>query len=140
MNQEVIIGMVAAAGLILAAAIGAPRILRDARWGIQRDLEIWKALPKESAAREDLLKKIDREVKSLDVHDQKRRNPAGVGLSISFLVIGGALLWLVIIQGALWWLASPVALALIIFGLVGFAISVGKTLRDEKGNTIKSDD
>jgi hypothetical protein len=140
MSQEVIIGIVAAAGVIFAAVISAPRILRDERWGIQRDLEIWKALPKESAAREDLLKKIDREVKSLDVHDQKRRNPAGVGLGISFFAIGAAVLWLILIQGSWWWFASPIALALLIFGLAGFGISVGKTLRDEKGNTIKSRD
>lgn len=138
MTQEIILGIVAAVAVIFAAVISAPRILRDDRWSIQRDLEIWKSLPTESTARVDLLGKIDREVKSLDTHDKKRRNPGGIGLAVSFLVIGTAFLWFVILQGSWWWLASPVAFVFIIFGLVGFGISYGKTLRDERGNTIRA--
>ena len=138
MSQEVVIGIVAAVAAIFAAVISAPRILRDARWGIQRDLEIWKALPEESAARAGLLKKIDREVKALDVHDQKRRHPMGIGLGVSFFIIGAALLWLMISLGGWGWLLSPIVLFCLIFGIGGFAISIRKTIRDEKGNTVKS--
>lgn len=138
MSQELIIGIIAAVGVVTAAGLGAPRILRDARWGIQRDLEIWKALPVESTAREGLLKKIDREVKSLDIHDQKRRYPLGIGLSLSFLLMGVAGSWFVIVQGGWWWLGSPVAFLFVIFGLAGLGTYSQKTLRDEKGNTIKN--
>lgn len=137
MGQEAIVGIVAASAAVFAAAISAPRILRDVRWSIQRDLEIWKSLPHESASRAGLLRKIDREVKALDVHDQKRRHPMGIGLGVSFFIIGVALLWLTLSWGGWWWLITPVVLFCLIFGVGGFAISVRKTLRDEKGNTVK---
>ncbi len=137
METELIIGIVAAIAAVFAAVIGAPRILRDARWSIQRDLEIWKSLPENSSARAGLLRKIEREVVALDVHDKKRRNPMGIGLGIAFFVIGAGLLWIIILQGSWWWFASLIAFPSLLLGIGGFFLSIFKTLRDEKGNTIK---
>ncbi len=137
MSQELIIGVIAAVGVVFAAGISAPRLLRDIRTTIAKDIDIYNSLPEASTAKAALLVRIDTQIGELDSHDKARNQPMGIGLGISFLVIGGTLLWLVILQGGLWWWASPIVLAVLVFGLVGLIISSQKILRDDKGNPIK---
>ncbi|MEC5152460.1 hypothetical protein [Cryobacterium sp. GrIS_2_6] len=138
MSQELIIGVITAVAVVFAAGISTPRLLRDIRTTIAKDIDIYNALPDASTAKAALLARIDVQIGELDTHDKARSQPIGIGLGISFLVIGGALLWLLILQGGLWWWASPIVLTILVFGLAGLIISSQKVLRDEKGNPIKA--
>jgi hypothetical protein len=136
--SELAVAIIGAVGVIVAAVLGVPRIARDSRWQIQRDLEIYTALPDSSGSKPGLLAKIDREVALLDRRDLARRDPSGIGLAIAFLVIGLALVWLTVSSGRWWWTASPITAGLLVFGIVGLCVSGPKKIRDEKGNALAS--
>lgn len=136
MSQEIMIAVIGAAGLLIAAFVSVPRIVRDIRWSIERDLSIYKALPPESEAKTKLLAKIDREIAALDMHDQRRRYPMGIGLGVAFLLMALAGAWWIVTVSGWWWWLSPIAGFALLIGIVGLAQGIPKRLRDEKGNII----
>ena len=139
MSQQLIIGIITAIAVVFAAIISAPRLLRDVRSNIAKDLQIYKSLPDKSPAKGALLARIERQIEELDLRDKARRQPVGIGVGISFLVIGGALLWFLFIEGGYWWWGLVVVIPILLFGLIGLIISSRKVPRDDQGVAIKKE-
>ncbi|MCW2794022.1 MAG: hypothetical protein JWO76_3120 [Nocardioides sp.] len=134
------VSKIALAVVSLAAAI--LQFLR-ARGGrraqILSDIELYKALPDSSSAKRELLELIDGAIKALISEEtEKRRDPTGIGLAISFLLLGPlAIAWG--INGDGWWnVLILVGAVVLLFGIVGLSESATLKARDEKGNAIKT--
>lgn len=144
MSQELVLGLIGAVAVVLAAILGAPRLGRDARSSIAKDLDIYKALPDSSAVKADFLTHIERRVRQLfanetdaDTDTNAKRSGGQIALGITILVLAIALALLVVIGGSWWWLASPVVIFLLLLGGVGLGLGLKKAPRDEKGNLVK---
>lgn len=137
MTTELIVGIVAAVALVIAAIIGAPRVIRDPINSLAKQVEIYNALPEGSAAHTKLMRRIEERIDDLDSHEKARRNPMGVALGVSFLIIAAALTWLVWSAGGWWWLSGPLLFILWLMGIVGFAQGIVRAPRTASGSLLK---
>ena len=136
MNTEVVAGIIAATSLLLAAIIGAPRIIRDPLNPIAKQVEIYNSLPATSSAKAAILERIEQQVNRLDTESSARRNAPGIALGIILLVAGGTTAWLVLIGGGWWWLLSPVSFVLLLMGTVGFFQGAERVPRAANGQSL----
>lgn len=130
-------------GGALALALGLISIGREwsgsrgVRSRIKQDLELLGQLPKDSAVRDELRTHVDRSIARLiESEHELRRDPTGMVLA-AFLAL--ATTWMVAkaIDGSgLWWVGAG---ATGLFAVAGFAVSVQKVRRDERGRVIKQD-
>lgn len=136
MSSDVVVGIIGAAALVLATILGVPRIVRDPLTPIQRQLEIYRALPKDSPARESILRRIEEQVESLDSEATARRNPSGIALGVAFILIAVASGWFIWSAGGWWWILSPVAATAALFGVIGLFQGLEKTPRAANGQAL----
>ena len=136
MNSEVVVGVIGAGALVLATILGVPRIVKDPLTPIQKQLEIYRALPKDSRAREAILRRIEEQVDNLDSEATARRNPSGIALGVAFILIAGALGWFIWSTGGWWWVLSPVAATAALFGIIGLFQGLEKAPRAANGQTL----
>lgn len=141
MSQEILLGLIGGVALVLAAILGAPRIGKDARSTLAKDLEMYNALPESSVVKADFLSHIERRIRQLTSSESNnlnaKRSAGQIALGITILVLAVALGLLVVMNGSWWWLASPVVLFLLLFGGVGLGLGLTKAPRDQKGNLVK---
>ena len=138
---EVILALVAALAVVFggylqsrprrAGAGGGPRER------LRTDLEIMQLLPKEAASYPLMTAHVDAAVERLvTVDDKRRRDPFGTTVAVILLLLAAAAVFGASrLPGASWLLLIP-AVPLAVFGVVGLALSAGKSLRDERGNRI----
>ncbi|WP_017625294.1 hypothetical protein [Nocardiopsis chromatogenes] len=126
---QVAIGVVAVAGALLKILPARGRTtLRD---DIRTDAEIVGLLP-EGKARERLMEHIDGLVARLAEEQGHRRDPAGMALGVSFMIIAGALGILGMnLGGWAMWALLTTAVLLFCFGLIGFSMEAEKRARGE---------
>lgn len=137
MDTSIVVGVIAAASLLVAAAIGAPRIIRDPLSSIAKQVEIYNALPERSAARAALLERIEQQVNRLDNETSARRNPPGIALGVILLVAAGTLTWLVYVAGDWWWVTSPALLLLWMMAVIGMYQGWAKVPRAAGGQSLE---
>lgn len=135
--QQLIVAIISAAAVILAAVVGGPGLARNPRARILKDIEIYKALPDTSPAKQKQLTLVERQVDSLSENFDGKRSPGQIVLGIIILAIAAVAIWPMVTLGAWWWLLSPVALFLLLFGGVGVGQGLTKGARNEKGSLIK---
>ncbi|WP_132438003.1 MULTISPECIES: hypothetical protein [unclassified Rathayibacter] len=140
MTENILVAIIAAAGVILAGVIQAPRLLRNTRADILRDIEIYNALPDTLTARKVLLERIGKDVTTLATGGEKRRDATSVVLGIVFL---GVSWWLTVqllnAQEWWWWIASPALLLGWSLGAFGFVQGLQRHHRTSTGSVIKGD-
>ena len=103
---------------------------------LKQDLEIFKALPAESQARQRLLEHIDEQVIHVITGDEKKRNPEGIASGFLFIIIGiGLLAWAIAKGDWWWWLLVPAVLTGAL-GIVGILQDAVGRKRDEQGRPI----
>jgi hypothetical protein len=103
------------------------------------DLEMWEKLPSPSASRDELLAHVDRRVRQLIKDEvEKRRDVSGMTIGAVMTGLFGWLGWWAWDSGGAWrWFEVPIVFLLIV-GVVGFFTSLRRSVRDEKGNVVKS--
>lgn len=108
------------------------------RENLRHDLEILAKLPRDSEARAKLAGHIeDAVIRSLDVEDDKRRDPTGIALGVIFIVGGSAAAYYGFQTETFWRLALWVLAALLLLlGIPGFVQDVTKRKRDAAGRPI----
>lgn len=137
MSESLLVGILTALATLMAAALGGPRVFKDARSNVLKDLQIYNALPESSAAREPILGRIEAQLETLEQHGEARRRPTGIVLGIVFLALAAFGGWYIATVGGWWHLGWPLVLFVFILGAVGFVQDVSKHVRDAKGNPIK---
>lgn len=102
---------------------------------IKADVELLDHLPNSSSMRDALTGHIDRNIARLIRQEQDlRRDRGGIALAGVFAIIT---IWTVVraLDGTdWWWIATGVSG---VFTIAGFAVSVPKVKRDERGRAIK---
>lgn len=137
LSDEALGAIVSALALVVAAVLQGPKIWRNRRSDVLKDLEIYKSLPDESSAKAPFLLHIDDRVSSLIGNGEKRRNPLNAGIGIAFLLVAAWLTYLVISIGQWWaWFALPVLLFFWVFGIYGTIEGFTKLHRDVSGKAI----
>jgi hypothetical protein len=131
-------------GLIITA-VGAVAALLEVIRGIRRtspqdrllkDLEIRDALHANSDAQRAMDRRIHAQVTALCNEKPGQRDPIGIGTAVAFLVLGVPIGVWISITGGWWWLLSPIAAFLLLFGIVGLFESAS---RKERGNAKRTD-
>ena len=139
LSDEALGAIVGALALVVAAAFQGPKLWRNRRTDILRDLEIYDSLPDESGAKAKLLAHIDAEVLTLSGNGVKTRNPASAGLGVAFIVVAGLLAYLVLASEQPWfWVIAPVVLFFALLGVFGTFEGLTKKHRDASGKPIGS--
>lgn len=132
-SEQVVTATVAGVAAVAAAVLGAPRVFRDSKDDILKQIQVHDALPESSPARKTLLDSIERQVEALAKTGGPRRDPVGIGLGVAFLVLAVLGGWSVARWGGGWWWASPIVVFLALLGIVGLAQDGPKRARDSKG-------
>jgi hypothetical protein len=139
LSDEALGAIIGALALVVAAAFQGPKIWKNRKTDILRDLEIYDSLPDESAAKVKLLAHIDAEVLTLSGNGVKTRNPTSAGLGIAFLIVAVLLAYLVLASEQPWfWLITPIVLFFALFGVFGTFEGLTKKHRDATGKAIGS--
>jgi hypothetical protein len=111
---------------------------RDLRKNLQSDVSLLAKLPSESARRDALVNHIDNAIDRLIADQDRRRDPLGIGLALSFIVVsiaGGV--WAINEGG--WWLLTLIPVLIIfVLGSAGLAQDASRLKRDEKGRPLPS--
>lgn len=136
-SEPLIVGIIAAVATISAAVFASPRLFKDTRTNVLKDLQIYAGLPDSSSAKQTLLARIEGQLETLEQHGDARRRPLGIVLGLIFIALSGLGTWYILNAGGWWhfgWL--PVAFVFIL-GAVGLAQDARKSFRDSKGNPLK---
>lgn len=137
-DAELLAAVTSAVAVVLAAVIGLPRALRDAKDEVLELLQVYNALPEDSGARPRLLALIESKVDALTSSGEPTRDPTGISVATMFLLIGTGLAWSVYVYGSWWWWTSPIVLFFLVFGVVGLAQDLPRRARDGRGRPIRS--
>lgn len=135
--QELIVAIVSSAAVVLAAVLGSPRLGRNPRARILKDIEIYKALPDSSTAKRQQLSLVEKQVDALAKNLEGKRSPMEIVLGVIILILAFLVIWPMVSWGGWWWLLSPIALFLLLLGGVGLGQGLTKGSRNEKGRLIK---
>ena len=140
LSDEAFAATITAIALVIAAALQAPRIWKNRRSDILRNLEIYNALPSESAdAKVKLLAHIDAEILILSGNGEKTRNPTSAGLGIAFVVVAALLTYFILASEQSWfWLLTPAVVFFAVFGIFGTFEGLTKKHRDGGGKGVVS--
>jgi hypothetical protein len=131
-------GLALAVGGVLVAWLQFRPAKNDLRTLIQRDLDLLgQATDKELQSK--LLAHVHRMVDRLiQEEDDKTREPVGIALGISLIVMSLWFGWLAHSATGWWqWAWLGVALTVGVFGLVGFVQDVTPRTRDARGRPVK---
>lgn len=110
---------------------------RDALDELDHTVEIRKKIEEDSAAGELLDAYILRQIVELSEAGKKRRDPAGIGLAIGFLVVASGSAWVANTHEHAWAVLWLPAAILFLFGLVGLTQDAWPRERDARGRPIK---
>lgn len=135
--QELIVAIVSSAAVVLAAVLGSPKLGRNPRARILKDIEIYKALPDNSTAKRQQLSLVEKQVDALAKNLEGRRSPMEIVLGVIILILAFLVIWPMVNWGGWWWLLSPGAIFLLLLGGVGLGQGLTKGSRNEKGRLIK---
>jgi len=136
-DPEVIAAIVSSAAVLVTAWLQARRGRGGKISDLKQDLEVYQLLPEESTSRSILLLHIDSRIQAT-VHESEllRRDPAGVIIAITLMVVALAFMYLTFARGGWWWASLPVSVAVAILGVYGFIQDLKKLERDDKGRRI----
>ena len=124
-----------------AAIVGLTALIRDwtatqgLRTRIKQEMELLDRLPDSSSMRDELAAHIDRGIAQLVGQEQEeRRDPGGIVLA---LFLAAFTTWTIVrgVDGTDLWFVATAILGLLT--IAGFAISVPKVRRDERGRALK---
>jgi hypothetical protein len=134
---DLVVAIIAGVALVIGAAIGAPRVLRDPLNSIVKLVEIWDRLPDSSAAKQQILDRIEQQVSQLDTEDRARRNGPGIALAVVFYVLAFSSGWFIVSAGGLWWIGSAVPLFILICAIILTSQNATKVPRASNGQTLQ---
>lgn len=136
-SEPLTIGIIAAVATIVAAIFVSPRVFKDARSNVLKDLQIYSALPDSSSAKRPLLKRIEGQLETLEQHGDARRRPLGIVLGLVLMGLAAYGGWYILTVGGWWHIGWAAVTFVFILGAAGFAQDVRKSFRDSKGNPVK---
>jgi hypothetical protein len=122
---------------IVAAIIGAPRVLRDPLDSIKKMTEIYNALPEKSSGRPKLLERIEQRINGLDTESTARRNGYGIFWGVFFGAVGFGFLLLILVTGGTAWWWSPLPGISLALGIGILVQNAPKVPRAANGQTLK---
>jgi len=133
-TSGIAVALIGAAGTVVQS-----RRRAGARDQIRSDIEIYESLPEASTVRADLLGRIDEQIRALISSERElTRDRSGVVLSCILIAAGGWTTYIATVAGGSWRWFLVGTLLLGVIGLFGFAESVQKVRRDDKGNKVKN--
>jgi Flp pilus assembly protein TadB len=137
MDAELVAAIVGAGAGLVTTLVQVSRSRSGRHGRLKDDLELLQLLPKESAARADLLRHVDAGVKAMITDTQtKRRDATGIGLGLTMVLLSVLFIVLAIANGGWWWAGLALAVPIGLIGAVGFGQDVRLLERDEKGRPI----
>ncbi|WDF32212.1 hypothetical protein PTW37_10020 [Arthrobacter agilis] len=137
MSPELISALIGGVTALLAALLTRlPQFFRDGRASLSKDLEVYNALPAESSQKEQLLSRIDQQLRALGLRRDARRDWWGIAQALFLMVAGGAFLLAAIGAGGGWLLTVVPSLGLLLLALLGLLHSVPRRVRDVRGNPV----
>lgn len=131
MDTQDIVGLIITAIGSIAALLEVARGMRRSspQDRLLKEIEIRNALHANSDTQRALDKRIHEQVLVLSEGKPGQRDPIGIGTAVAFLVLGIPTAGLIIVNGGWWWLSSPIAIFLLLFGIVGLFESMARKER-----------
>ena len=128
MDTQDIVGLIITAIGSIAALLEVARGMRRSspQDRLLKEIEIRNALHANSDTQRALDKRIHEQALVLSEGKPGQRDPIGIGTAVAFLVLGIPTVGLIIVNGGWWWLSSPIAIFLLLFGVVGLFESMAR--------------
>lgn len=137
MFPELLSALIGGATALVAAVLARlPQFFRDGRASVAMDLEIYNALPAESAQKHALLKRIDDQLRALDSRREARRDPVGIAGALFLIVVAAIFSLGAIGVGGGLLFALPAMAFIALLGIFGLKQSLPRLVRDARGNPL----
>src|SRR5690242_10043908 len=119
MAPEVVAAIVGALALLVTTWLQVRRGDAGRNSQLKADAELLRLLPEDSTARPLLLSHVDKRIRAMvDGQRIERRDPTGIAMGLSLLIMSAALGVVAADNGGWWWAVLVLAAPLALFGVI----------------------
>lgn len=139
MNTEIVIAIISGLVIIISSLINKTDIFSRKHHDTLKDIDLYNALPNNSAGKSELITHIDRKVSEyIKKSTEHRRSPIEIVSGLIFLSPGLYLSWFFYTSGGWWLIGLPLSILISLIGIYGTISGFQKTERDSKGNRVSN--
>ena len=139
MAPEVVAAIVGALALLVTTWLQVRRGDAGRSGQLKADAELLRLLPEDSTARPLLLSHVDKRIRAMvDGQRIERRDPTGIAMGLSLLIMSVALGVVAAGNGSWWWALLVLATPLALFGVILLVSSAERVERDAGGRPVTS--
>jgi hypothetical protein len=137
MAPEVVAAIVGALALLVTTLLQVRRSDTGRGSQLKADAELLRLLPADSTARPLLLSHVDNRIRAMVAGQEvEQRDPVGIAMGASLLVMAGALVVVAANNGGWWWTFMIVVAPLALFGIILFVDGLRRVRRSPSGRPI----